>query len=119
VTVFLPAGVLTYTGDTEWVDTLLAAGHDADLLIAEAYCFERKVRFHLDYVTLREKLPMIGAKRLILTHMSPDMLGRVSSGSRSMTTGPCLPSPASGLNSKATGAPSPNRSPALTSFMAF
>jgi ribonuclease BN (tRNA processing enzyme) len=49
-----------------------------DLLIAEAYCFERKVRFHLDYATLREKLPMIGAKRLILTHMSPDMLGRVS-----------------------------------------
>jgi len=30
------------------------------------------------YATLREKLPMIGAKRLILTHMSPDMLGRVS-----------------------------------------
>jgi ribonuclease BN (tRNA processing enzyme) len=69
--------ILTYTGDTEWVDALLAAGHNADLLIAEAYCFERKVRFHLDYATLREKLPMIGAKRLILTHMSPDMLGRV------------------------------------------
>jgi ribonuclease BN (tRNA processing enzyme) len=70
--------VLTYTGDTEWVDTLLAAGRNADLLIAEAYCFERKVQFHLDYSTLREKLPMIGAKRLILTHMSPDMLCRVS-----------------------------------------
>ena len=70
--------VLAYTGDTEWVDTLLAAGRNADLLIAEAYCFERKVRFHLDYATLREKLPMIGAKRLILTHMSPDMLGRMS-----------------------------------------
>jgi Metal-dependent hydrolases of the beta-lactamase superfamily III len=70
--------ILTYTGDTEWFDTLLAAGHNADLLIAEAYCFERKVRFHLDYATLREKLPMIGAKRLILTHMSPDMLGKVN-----------------------------------------
>jgi hypothetical protein len=62
----------------EWVDGLLAAGHNADLLIAEAYCFERMVRFHLDYVTLREKLSMIGAKRLVLTHMSPEMLGRVS-----------------------------------------
>ena len=70
--------VLAYTGDTEWVDTLLSASRNADLLIAEAYCFERKVRFHLDYATLREKLPMIGAKRLILTHMSPDMLGRVN-----------------------------------------
>lgn len=70
--------VLTYTGDTEWVDTLIAAGRNADLLIAEAYCFERKVRFHLDYSTLRKKLPMIGAKRLVLTYMSSDMLGRVS-----------------------------------------
>jgi ribonuclease BN (tRNA processing enzyme) len=69
--------ILAYTGDTEWVDALFDAGHDADVLIAEAYCFERKVRFHLDYVTLREKLPLIGAKRLILTHMSSDMLARV------------------------------------------
>ena len=70
--------ILAYTGDTEWVDALLEAGRNADLLIAEAYCFERKERFHLDDATLREELPMIGAKRLILTHMSPDMLGRVS-----------------------------------------
>lgn len=70
--------ILTYTGDTEWVDTLVAAGRNADLLIAEAYWYDRKVRFHLDYATLREKLPLIGAKRLILTHMSPDMLSHVS-----------------------------------------
>jgi ribonuclease BN (tRNA processing enzyme) len=70
--------ILAYTGDTEWVDALLDAGRDADVLIAEAYYFERKVRFHLDYVTLCEKLPLIGAKRLILTHMSSDMLARVN-----------------------------------------
>lgn len=70
--------ILAYTGDTEWVDTLIDAGRDADLLIAEAYHYERRVRFHLDYTTLREKLPVIGAKRLVITHMSPDMLCRVS-----------------------------------------
>lgn len=69
--------IVSYTGDTEWVDALLAAGRGADLLIAEAYHYDRKVRFHLDYATLREKWPQIGAKRLILTHMSPDMLARV------------------------------------------
>jgi ribonuclease BN (tRNA processing enzyme) len=68
---------IAYTGDTEWVDTLLAAGCDADLLIAEAYTYERKVRFHLDYATLREKLPLMKAERIVLTHMSPDMLGRL------------------------------------------
>jgi len=69
--------IISYTGDTEWVDSLIEAGRDANLLIAEAYWYERKVRFHLDYATLREKLPLIGAKRVILTHMSPDMLERV------------------------------------------
>ena len=49
--------VLTYTGDTEWVDTLIKAGHGADLLIVECYTYQRKVRFHLDYATLRESYP--------------------------------------------------------------
>ena len=68
--------VLAYTGDTEWIDTLIKAGQKADVLIAECYTYERKVRFHLDYATLREKIPLIGARRVILTHMSPDMLSR-------------------------------------------
>ena len=68
--------ILAYTGDTEWVDALIKTGHQADILIAECYTYERKVRFHLDYATLREKLPLIGARRVILTHMSPEMLSR-------------------------------------------
>jgi ribonuclease BN (tRNA processing enzyme) len=67
---------IAYTGDTEWVDALLAAGRDADLLIAEAYTYERKVRFHLDYSTLRDKLELMNPKRIVLTHMSGDMLER-------------------------------------------
>jgi len=68
--------VLAYTGDTEWVDSLIEAGHQADLLIAECYTYDRKVRFHLDYATLRDKFALIAAKRIVLTHMSPDMIGR-------------------------------------------
>lgn len=68
--------VLAYTGDTEWIDALIKSGQKADVLIAECYTYERKVRFHLDYSTLREKIPLIGARRVILTHMSPDMLSR-------------------------------------------
>jgi ribonuclease BN (tRNA processing enzyme) len=69
--------VITYSGDTEWVETLVAAGRDADLFICEAYCYERKVKYHLDFCTLRNHLPKIKPKRLILTHMSPDMLDRI------------------------------------------
>jgi ribonuclease BN (tRNA processing enzyme) len=69
--------VLAYTGDTEWTETLLEVGRDADLLIAEALFFERKVRFHLDYATLKANLARIGARRIILTHMGPEVLGRL------------------------------------------
>jgi ribonuclease BN (tRNA processing enzyme) len=66
--------VLTYSGDTEWAETLIPAARGADLFVCEAYFYERKVRYHLDWATLRSRLVEIGARRLILTHMSPDML---------------------------------------------
>lgn len=70
--------ILAYTGDTEWVDELIAIGHHADLLIAEAYFFDKKVPLHLDLATLESKLPLIEPKRLVLTHMNDDMLNRFS-----------------------------------------
>lgn len=69
--------VLAYTGDTEWCDALVDAGRAADLLIAEALYFDKQVRSHLDYATLRGHLDEIGPKRVILTHMGPDMLDRL------------------------------------------
>jgi ribonuclease BN (tRNA processing enzyme) len=68
--------VLSYTGDTEWVEALLPAGRDADLLIAEAYTAERAVPFHLDWATLQRYLPALAPKRLLLTHMGAEMLAR-------------------------------------------
>jgi ribonuclease BN (tRNA processing enzyme) len=67
---------IAYTGDTEWVENIVRIGRGADVLLAEAYWYERKVPFHLDFLTLKDRLPMIGAKRVVLTHMSPDMLAR-------------------------------------------
>ena len=53
------------------------AGRDADLLIAEAYTFDRPVKNHLSLKALEARLGDIRPKRLILTHMSDDMLGRL------------------------------------------
>jgi ribonuclease BN (tRNA processing enzyme) len=69
--------VLCYSGDTEWVDSLREAASGADLLIAEAYAFDKKIKFHLDYSTLASHLPELGTKRMILTHMNADMLERI------------------------------------------
>ena len=68
--------VIAYTGDTEWIESIISIGRCSDVFFAEAYWFERKVRFHIDFATLRDRLPVIAAKKVILTHMSPDMLSR-------------------------------------------
>jgi ribonuclease BN (tRNA processing enzyme) len=69
--------VIAYSADTEWTETLIAAARDADLFIAEAYYYDKVVKNHLSLTTLEAHLPEIKAKRLILTHMSDDMLGRL------------------------------------------
>jgi len=69
--------VIAYTADTEWTEALIPLGRDADLLIAEAYTYDRPVKNHLSLKTLQAHLAEIRPKRLVLTHMSEDMLGRL------------------------------------------
>jgi ribonuclease BN (tRNA processing enzyme) len=68
---------LAYSGDSAPSDTLAEVARDADLFVCEAYVFDRRVRYHLDYRTLAENRPRLGCRRLVLTHMSGDMLGRL------------------------------------------
>ena len=75
-----PSGrVVGYTGDTAWTDALLEVAAGADLLVAEAYFFDKKVRWHLDYATLAAAKPKLGARRTVVTHLSADMLSRLDS----------------------------------------
>lgn len=65
---------IAYTGDSAWTKHMPALGRDADLLICECYFYEKPVRFHLNYPDVREHWDDFGAKRIILTHMSREML---------------------------------------------
>jgi ribonuclease BN (tRNA processing enzyme) len=67
-----------YSGDTQWTGALTEAAHEADLFAAEAYTFDRPVRYHLDYQTLRAHLGELSARRIVLTHMSAGMLARLA-----------------------------------------
>lgn len=71
---------ICYTGDTEWVDDLVPAAQDVDLFVAEAYFAEPKVRYHLDWKTLEERLPGIRPRRLVITHLSGAMLAHPPPG---------------------------------------
>ena len=68
--------VITYSGDTEWTESLVEAARGADLFVCEAYFFEKKIKYHLDYQTLRENRQRLDCRRVVLTHMSTDMLSR-------------------------------------------
>ena len=70
--------VLAYSGDTEWTDTLIEAGREADLFIVEALSYSRAITQHLHYPAYRANAARIGAKRTILTHMGPDMLANLA-----------------------------------------
>ena len=67
-----------YSGETEWTDNLIPAAAGSDLFISEAYFYGKPIRFHLDYATLAHHRSQLGCKRLIVTHMGPDMLAHVA-----------------------------------------
>jgi ribonuclease BN (tRNA processing enzyme) len=68
--------IIGFSGDTEWTDTLIEIGHEAHLFICEAYMRDRPVKTHMVLTALELRLGQIRPKRLVLTHMSTDMLAR-------------------------------------------
>ncbi len=67
---------IAYTGDTAWTEDLTAAADGADLLIAEAYYYDKAVPFHLRYADLVAHRASLTSRRIVLTHMSADTLAR-------------------------------------------
>jgi ribonuclease BN (tRNA processing enzyme) len=67
---------IAYSGDTEWTDVLCEAAAKADLFICEAYYADKKMKYHLDFETLRSNIGKLSCRRLVTTHMSSDMLAR-------------------------------------------
>lgn len=66
--------VLTFSGDTEWVETLVPAANGADLFICECFAFEAPARYHLNWRTIEANLDRLGAKAVMLTHLGPEAL---------------------------------------------
>lgn len=69
---------ICYTGDTEWTDKLFELEQGSDLLIAECFAYQQKIPSHLDYQTLLRHRKKLTCKRLVLTHMGPEMLTKTN-----------------------------------------
>ena len=68
--------VFVYSGDTQWTDTLIEASDQADLFVCECYVFDKDVPLHNSYRRIMEHRERLTCKRVILTHMSDDVLSQ-------------------------------------------
>jgi ribonuclease BN (tRNA processing enzyme) len=66
--------LIAFSGDTEWTDTLVEVARDADLFMIECYSYDKPIRNHLNHKTIEQNLARLAAKKIVLTHMSHDML---------------------------------------------
>jgi len=66
--------ILAYSGDTEWSDNLPEIAAGADLFVCEAYTYERSIKYHMSYSALRAHRKQLRCKRIILTHIGPDLI---------------------------------------------
>lgn len=76
--------IISYSGDTEWVENLIPAAQGSSLFIAECSQFDVQLKFHLDYLTLAKNAGRLAAKRILLTHMGDAMLARLKDIDRSV-----------------------------------
>ncbi len=66
--------VLAFSGDTQWTEALIELGRDADLFVCEGYMREREIKSHMSLALLARHLDRIRPRRLVITHMSNDVL---------------------------------------------
>jgi ribonuclease BN (tRNA processing enzyme) len=72
--------VIGFSGDTEWADTLPDIARGAHLFVCECNFFDTKAPGHLNYRTLMERREQLECERIVITHMSEDMIARVDAG---------------------------------------
>ena len=68
---------LSFSGDTEWVDDLVPCAKGADLFIVDCFGYDTDVGAHMSWKTISSRLDQLKARRLMLTHMGPEMLARL------------------------------------------
>jgi ribonuclease BN (tRNA processing enzyme) len=63
-----------YSGDSQWTEALVDIGQHADLYLIECYRFAGTPMMHLSWAQIAHHINRFGSRRLLLTHMSNEML---------------------------------------------
>ncbi len=67
---------ILFSGDSAWTDLFVTHARGTDLFICECCFFDQDSAVHMSYRKLKENLPRLQCKNLILTHMGEAMLAR-------------------------------------------
>lgn len=65
--------VAAFTGDTEWTDDLVACASGARVLVAECTGMAPPIGRHMTWDAWRAKLPLVGARRVVFSHLGADV----------------------------------------------
>ncbi len=72
----LDGRIFAFSGDAGWSDNVVRVGQGADLYLIECYQYDLELSMHLNYLQIAAHFDQIGARQLVLTHMSEAMLAR-------------------------------------------
>lgn len=69
---------ILFSGDSAWTDAFLEHSRGVDLFLCECTYYDQQTSNHMHYLQLRERLPDLGCRRILLIHMGSDMLDRTA-----------------------------------------
>lgn len=67
---------ILFSGDSAWTDLFIERARGVDLFLCECSFYDRSESNHVSFAELRESLPRLQCKRLLLTHLGDEMLAR-------------------------------------------
>lgn len=69
---------IAFSGDTGWTEALIDIADGSDVFICECYFFAQNTSVHhMNFATVQEMKNRLKTRRLIITHMSDEMLCRL------------------------------------------
>ncbi len=69
---------IAFSGDTGWTEALIDIADNSDVFVCECYFFDKNPsKHHMNFATVQEMKDRLNTRRLVLTHMSDEMLCRL------------------------------------------
>src|SRR5207249_2430438 len=69
---------ILYSGDSAWTEEFIERSKGADLFICECSTYETRLDVHISYPEIAARARELGCRRLVLSHLGSEPLGRLA-----------------------------------------